>query len=80
MDEDDILETFKTKRERNKEANARHQRDFRLRHNAKQFNVVFRDSEQLAEIQNRLRADKVTNKEFIIKSFERYKKEGGFKD
>lgn len=71
---------FKSKADKKRERLARQQREFRARHKTKKFNAEFKEDECLKELLKRLREDGITNKEFIIKSFERYKKEGGFHD
>lgn len=78
FDEDELKHRFKTKEEKKREQNAEQQRNFRKKHRTKKFNVEFKDGEGLQEMLERLRKDNVTNKEFIIKSYERYVKEGGF--
>lgn len=77
-DEDEIKGTFQTKDEKKREQNAKSQRNFRRNHKVKQFCVNFTETDGLDEIMARLRQDGVTNKEFIIRSFKRYERDGGF--
>ena len=78
-DEDENKEPFQTRGERKRERNARYQNTFRKKHKVKKYCVEFKDGEGLDEILTRLRQDGITNKEFIIRSFEQYKKDGGFR-
>jgi len=76
MEEDN----FETRIERHRRLNLAKQKRFRAKHKVRKFGVDFRDDEGLEEILQRLREDGVTNKEFIKKSFEKYKKYGGFEE
>lgn len=80
FDEDELIERhgFQAKHERTRITGNERMRNYRRRHKVRKFGAEFRDDEGLDEIIQRLRDDKVTNKDFILKSFERYKQEGGF--
>lgn len=80
FDEDELVEKhgFKTKEEKKRERDAKYQRIFKERHKVKKFAADFKQGEGIEEILARLHQDGVTTKEFVIKSFERYVKEGGF--
>lgn len=80
FDEDEFAHSFKTKEQRTRLQHAKHQEEFRKRHGLKKFVADFKKDEGLDEILERLRKDGVTNKEFIIKSFERYERDGGFNE
>lgn len=76
MEED----VFETRTERRHKQNIAKQQRFRKNHSVRSFSVDFRDDEGLEEILQRLREDGVTRKEFVRKSFEKYKKYGGFEE
>ncbi len=76
MEEDN----FETRIERRRKQNIAKQQRFRKNHSVKSFSVDFKDNEGLEEILQRLSEDGVTRKEFIRKSFEKYKKYGGFEE
>lgn len=78
-DEDENKEPFQTRDERKRERNAKYQREFRKRHKTKLFVAEFKEGEGLSEILARLKQDGITNKEFVARSFEQYKKDGGFR-
>ena len=80
FDEEEIIHSFKTKNQRVRQQHAKHQEKYRKTHELKKFVADFKKDEGLEELSERLRKDGVTNKEFILKSFERYKKEGGFNE
>ena len=71
-------ENFETREERLVRLNRERVKRFKEKHDVKQFKIdLFKD--EYDAIVSRLARDNVTQKEFVLKSFERYEKEGGFK-
>lgn len=71
-------ENFETREERLARLNQERVRRFRQKHGIKHFKAELL-GEDYDKISNRLQEDGITKKEFVLKSFERYEKEGGFK-
>lgn len=78
FDDDEIKAEFKTRTEKIRQQKAKQQEKFRQAHGVKKFVADFKKDEGLEKIQERLKRDGVTNKEFVVRSFERYEKDGGF--
>lgn len=70
-------ENFETREERLARLNRERVKRFKSKHGIKHFDVELLEDD-CDRISNKLKEDGITKKEFVLKSFERYEKEGGF--
>lgn len=71
-------EDFETKKEREDKLNRERVKRFRHKNKVKAFVAEFKENDGLDVILSRLKEDKVTKKEFILKAFRLYTELGGF--
>lgn len=70
---------FETFEERVKRQHRERQRKYAKAHKIKGIHIDFKEDEGIDEMIERLRKDGLTTKEFFIRSYKRYEREGGFR-